>query len=46
MATSAPTQAKPELEQMELDRLGEDFFHLAESQLAHVRRAPQRLTWG
>jgi hypothetical protein len=36
MATSAPTQTKPELDQMELDRLGEDLFHLAESQLAEM----------
>ena len=36
MATSAPTQTRPELDQMELDRLGEDLFHLAESQLAQM----------
>jgi len=33
---SAPTQTKPELDQIEMDRLGEDLFHLAESQLAKM----------
>lgn len=36
MATSAPTQSNIELDQMGLDRLGEDLFHLAESQLAKM----------
>jgi hypothetical protein len=36
MATSAPTPTNLDLDRTELDRLGDDLFHLAKSQLAKM----------